>query len=441
MSKKIIVAGLGHGGIVAAAILARNGYDVTVYEQKKEGTLGHDWTDIFAPKSLDFAGIPMPAEDKYEVKENMTFYSPSLRVKLKQDIPADQKEIKMERKDIYAHLISYAVACGVKIEYECAVKAPITLGSRVVGISTDKGDVYADLVIDSCGVNSPVRTNLPQSVPVDKEVGTRDRIYVYRAFYNKASDEPIEDKFKLILFFNNKKGINWVAGEDDYTDVLVGRFEPFGMDEVEETLTELRKTNPRLGTDVVRGGQFVEIPIRQPLSVMVWDGYAVIGDAACMTVPLIGSGMANCFKAGKILADTVMADKNGDYDRYSLWKYQVNYFKAVGSGLAPIAVAKNLLVGLEPDVIDAFFDSGAITAEDINISADFGSISDMLKFDLNDLLTKFKALTKDKELTKKALKCGTQIGAVGSLCLGIPKTYSKDGVAVWAKKYDSIFKN
>ncbi|MCQ2485228.1 MAG: NAD(P)/FAD-dependent oxidoreductase [Clostridia bacterium] len=440
MGNKIIVAGLGHGGIVTAAILAKHGYDVTVYEKKSEGTLGHDWTDIFAPKSLNYAGIPMPESDKYELKEDMVFYSPSLGVRLKQHIPDNEKEIKMERKDIYAHLISYAADCGVRIVYDCAVLGPVMLGNRVAGIKTEKGDFYADLVIDSCGIDSPVRKNLPACVPVDKDVSATDRIYVYRAFYNKASDEPTDDKFKLILFFNNKKGINWVASEDEYTDVLIGRFEPFGMDEVEKTLTELRKTNPRLGTEVVRGGQFVQIPIRQPLSVMVWDGYAVIGDAACMTVPLIGSGMANCFKAGKILAEAIMDDINDEFDRYTLWKYQVNYYKEVGGGLAPIAAAKNLLVGLEPKVIDAFFESGAITEDDINISAEFGDIGDMLKFDTNDLITKVKAVAADKELTKKALKCGAQIGAVGTLCMTMPKSYSRDAVASWAKKYNNIFK-
>ena len=58
MSRKIVVAGLGHGGIAAAASLAKVGYDVTVYEAKKEGTLGYDWTDIFAPDALREAGIP-----------------------------------------------------------------------------------------------------------------------------------------------------------------------------------------------------------------------------------------------------------------------------------------------------------------------------------------------------------------------------------------------
>ena len=63
MSVKIIVAGAGHGGIAAAAILAQNGYDVTVYERGKEGTLGYDWTDIFAPGALKIAGIGMPPEE------------------------------------------------------------------------------------------------------------------------------------------------------------------------------------------------------------------------------------------------------------------------------------------------------------------------------------------------------------------------------------------
>ena len=40
MDRKIIVAGAGHGGIVAAYYLALEGYDVTVYEKGKKGKLG-----------------------------------------------------------------------------------------------------------------------------------------------------------------------------------------------------------------------------------------------------------------------------------------------------------------------------------------------------------------------------------------------------------------
>lgn len=76
MKGKIIIAGMGHGGLAAAAILAKAGYDVTVYEQKSEGTLGYDWTDIFDPKAFAAAGLPMPPKTLYTYKEDMTFLTP-----------------------------------------------------------------------------------------------------------------------------------------------------------------------------------------------------------------------------------------------------------------------------------------------------------------------------------------------------------------------------
>ena len=79
MGKNIVVAGLGHGGIVAAALLAEKGFNVTVYEKNSEGTLGYDWTDMFDPESLEFAGLPMPSEDKFKYKENMTFCGPGCK--------------------------------------------------------------------------------------------------------------------------------------------------------------------------------------------------------------------------------------------------------------------------------------------------------------------------------------------------------------------------
>ena len=170
MGKKIIVAGLGHGGIAAAALIAKAGFDVTVYEKKAEGTLGYDWTDIFAPSARAAAGIDMPPEDKYEFKEDMTFFNPSGTKPLSQHIPKEQLEIKMERKDIYTHLINNALECGVKIEYGCEVKEAIILGNRVVGIKTESGDVYGDLIIDACGMNSPVRRSLPESFGIEKDV-------------------------------------------------------------------------------------------------------------------------------------------------------------------------------------------------------------------------------------------------------------------------------
>ena len=439
MGKKVLVAGCGHGGIAAAAQLAAVGFDVTVYEAKKEGTLGYDWTDIFAPGALTAAGIPLPPISKFTYKEDMTFYGPSENTGLKQHVPSDQLEIKMERSDIYDHLIKHALACGVKIEYECPVNGPIVLGSRVVGISTAKGDFFGDLIIDSCGMNSPVRSNLPDSFGIQKTVSRKEKITIYRAFYNVAEDVNVEAKFKVILFKDGKLGISWVASEEKFTDVLIGRFDDFDYDEVVRFTDVLRESNPRLGTEKLRGGQFVEIPVRQTLSLMVADGYAAIGDSAFMTVPLIGSGIANSLKASKCLADAVIADKKCLFNSATLWPYQYNYYKTLGSGLAPLAAAKSFLLTLTPEEADYAFDSGMITEDNITIGANFTSAT-AVNTNILDVFNKAKLVCKNKALLKKLPGVGADIAKAIGACSMIPRKYNPDRVKTWKNIYEQAFK-
>ena len=439
MGKNIIVAGLGHGGIAVAALLAKAGCDVTVYEKKKEGTLGYDWTDIFAPDALGIAGMDMPDEDKYEYKENMTFFGPTSKKGLQQHVPEDKLEIKMERRDIYDHFIKHALECGVKIVYDCEVEGPIVLGNRVAGIKTEKGDVYGDLVIDACGLNSPVRRNLPESFGIEKDVARNEKITIYRAFYNIGEDVEADAKFKVMLFKGGKMGINWIASEDKYTDLLIGRFEDFDMEEVERFADYLREENPRLGTKRKRGGQFVEIPVRQPLSVMVADGYAAIGDSAFMTVPVIGSGIANSLKAAKILADTVIRDKTNSFSAETLWNYQVNYYKELGAGLAPLACVKLLLLSLTPDEVDYVFENGILTEDMMTIGADFTGLANV-KIDPKDMIGKAKQVCADTELLKKLIALGVRVGKVGAACTMMPKKWNARRVQSWAKVYEYSFK-
>ena len=439
MGKKIIVAGLGHGGIAAAALLAKNGYDVTVFEKKEQGTLGYDWTDIFAPAALRIAQIPMPPRNKYEFKENMTFFSPNAKRGLEQQVPHDELEIKMERKDIYELFINHAVSCGVKIEYGCEVLSPIVEGKRVVGINTSHGEKYADLIIDACGMNSPVRRNLPEELGIENEIARRERITIFRAFFNKATDEEVEAKFRVMLLEGDRLGVSWVASEEEHTDLLIGRFEEFDLDEVNYFADYLHTKCPRLGREIVRGGQFVEIPVRHPLSVMVADGYAAIGDSAFMTVPLIGSGIANSLKAAKMLSDTVINDKDGTYSAASLWNYQVKYYRALGAGLAPLECVKFLLLTLEPEELDYCFNSGMLNEDNITMTANFTALTDLFRFDIPDLLNKGVQVIKKPKLLKKILGCGASIAKVTAACAAMPPVWNEKAVRVWAKAYTKAF--
>ncbi len=439
MNKNIIIAGGGHGGIVAGALLAEKGYNVTVYEKNTRENMGYDWTDIFAPQSLSVAGIPMPDESLYEYKTDMTFYSTNEKNSIRQRVPEDELEIKMERKDIYNHIISFAEERGVKFEFSCSIEKAVSKNGRVVGIKTDKGEFYGDLIIDACGCNSPVRTSLNYGFGIQSEMGPFERFYVYRAFYNKATEKEVEDKYKVCLFPDNILGIGWVATEEEYTDLLIGRFEPFTLEEAEKTAEKFRERNESLGTEIVRGGHFVQIPVRHALSVMVADGYAAIGDSAFMTVPIIGSGIANSFKAAKILADAVAADITGKFTAKTLWKYQYNYYKELGSGLSQLATVKLLLTRLTPAELNYIFENDILTWREMTITANSTSLKSFVHFS-SDMPKRAVAIVKDKVLLKKLLGVAEDIGMVVALCLSMPKAYDKEKVHKWANKYDNIFK-
>lgn len=438
MSKKIIVAGGGHGGIAVASILSRNGFDVTVYEKNSRENMGYDWTDIFDPKALAKAGIPMPDENLFEYKENMTFYSPNEKIPIRQQVPENELEIKMERKDIYNLLIDTAEKNGVKFLYNCNIEGAIIKDNRVVGINTSIGEIYGDLIIDACGCESPVRISLPVEFGIEKHPNKNEKFYVYRAFYNKATEKPVDDKYKVCLLPEGKLGIGWVATEEEYTDLLIGRFEPFDMAEAERTATYFRSKNESLGTEIVRGGQFVEIPVRQSISLMVANGYAAIGDSAFMTVPIIGSGIANALRAAPILANTIMNDRTESYTAEALWQYQYKFYKNLGGGLAPLAAVKLLLTRITPEQLDYIFEKGILTWREMTITADSTSITDFIHPALN-MPKRAVAIVKDVDLLKKIIKVGADIGKIMALCTTLPKEYNKEKVKQWAKSYDKIF--
>lgn len=441
MGRKIIVAGGGHGGITAGMLLAQNGYDVTVYEKNSRENMGHDWTDIFDKKGFTAVGLEMPDKELYKLKHDMTFYGPAMQTALHQNTPIDQLEIQMERRDIYNYIIEHAEKAGVKFVFDCDVKSAILYGNRIVGIKTENGDEFADLIIDACGIDSPVRKSLPGSLGIQRESIEYEQFYVYRAFWNKTAEVPDIDRFKLIMLPENKLGISWVATEDDYTDVLIGRFHEFDMDEVDRSMDVLRSENPSIGTEILRGGKFVKIPVRQPLGVLVADGYAAIGDSAFMTVPIIGSGIANSFKAARILADAVIADTDKAYSAESLWTYQTEFYKQLGSSLAPLACIKLMLARLQGHELDYIFATGILNADDMTIGADSTSLGAMLSgMRLDDIKTKLSGLIHDKTVLKKVVRMGLELVKATAVTSAMPKKYDRMHVLKWVRQYNECFK-
>lgn len=362
---KITVIGAGQGGLYAAALLAKGGADVTVYEKCAEDTLGIDWFDGVEIKLFTDLGLEVPPDSFKGFPAS--FIGPLSDKLLYLWCPADKADWSVNRRSFSKQLVGLAKQSGAKFVFETAVDSLIINKTAVKGVRVAGEDTFCDLVIDSSGVFSPFRASLPKRAHITAQPDTDDIFNVYRGIYSQTPDYPelpANEKFKMYLKYLGKKSISWCGVEPSgELNVLTGMIGGMSADEQAELFTSLKADNPIIGEVKDGRSAFASIPVRAPLSMFCTDGYAAIGDAAFMTIPVMGNGIANSIRAGKILAETVLDSGNASLE--ALWTYQVKYYKQIGAVCFMLDFCKRGLLATNNAEMRAFMESGAVTDDDI----------------------------------------------------------------------------
>lgn len=428
MSKSIIVAGAGHGGLVTAAKLAKKGFDVTVFEKGKKGTLGHDWEDRFnfdnLSNVLEVKELPV---DIWRYRGDCAFVSPSHHTTVKIKYTEETRQKVMWRKPLIDLLTDFAEKCGAVIRYECEILAPIVDGDKVVGVKTADGDVYGDLIVDALGVNSVIRCSLPDSFNIEKQLKRGDAFYAYRAYYDKTPHDELECPFEVYLYHECEQGLSWFCTNEDNVDVLIGRIDKLTDEKVREQLAIFKHNHTWLGDKVLHGGQYGVIPVRRPLPIMVANGYAAIGDSAFMTTPMNGMGIDLSLLAGGMLAEVVVS-ADGDYSVNKLWEYNRRFHVEYGGDTSKNEGLKNALLKLPAVGVDFLFDNAVIQSADLA-----GAGRNM---NLGALLGKFVRGMKNPKYFFAIIK-GLMKGAKAcKLYKKAPAQYEATAVAKWQKSIE-----
>lgn len=436
---EIIIAGAGHGGVVAAVKLAEAGHKVTVFEKEPKNLLGLPQSDIVEKAAFDYAEIPLPPDAK-PVRNQMTF------VPLGDDVsritlPASEREsVSVDRKKLISHLLSCAENAGAEIVYGTEITAPVVLGNRVCGIKTNNGDFYGDLVIDSCGVFSPVRSALPEYMCVNRKIGKYDVLHTYRAYFDKKPDVPDpETTYNVYLRDDGTVGFSWLVTEKDRVDALVGRFHSIDDAEALHVLRKIHNENPHMGTELVNGGSFKCIPVCQPLAVLVANGYAAVGDSAFMTYSAKGSGIAYSLRAGTMLADCVLNDTRGFYDAEHLWEYQKRFFKEIGFSACRIAVAKNLLHYMTAAQLSDLLKQNIITTEEVAKVMEEKVDAILNAKGFSTVKEKVRLIRDNPILKEMITNVAVWIGRFTVTESSFPNKYDEEDVEKWNERYNSFF--
>lgn len=366
---RFIVAGAGHGGLAAAALLAEKGHSVLIIEKNAEDALGHDWEDRFTFSLLEKAAGIREADlpgDIWRYRGDCAFVSPAKRKKVIIRYTDENRQRIMKRKPLIKLLIGNAKKHGAEFLFETAVTGPVTENGRVVGVTTDKGEFRGDCVIDAAGAFSPVRSGLPESFGIEKSPRYGDLFYAYRAYFNKKDGFAQPDvPFEVYLYHVGEQGLSWCCTNGDSVDILIGRIYELTPEKVAEQLALFRKEHPWIGEEIVNGGQYGVIPVRRPLTLMVADGYAAAGDAAFMTTPMNGMGIDLSLNAGLLLAETLLNDKTGKYTAQTLWEYNRRFHILYGGDTAKNEGLKNALLTLPGEGVDFLFENDVIQSSDL----------------------------------------------------------------------------
>ncbi len=442
--QKIIVAGAGMGGMVAAEKLAKLGFDVTVYEKAASvDEMRYDWHDDVNPSIFRRLGLKMP-EGSFK-KKSWTFVSPHGAVvrEFRQD--ENNADYSVERRPLNRMLYERAAAAGAKFVFGATVQRAVIGKGAVTGVVADGKEHEAALVVDSLGVDSPVRKDLPVEFGVSQY--RENEIFVaYRAFYEKVADAPAPKYTnKVYLKHMGEPGISWVIQDNDpsLVNVLVGRVGSLSTYDLERALNDLRKTNPTIGEKVVRGGEMCVIPVRYPATRMIARGYAAVGDSAFMTIPMLGSGIASGMLAGNLLAETVGENMSRGvkpedmFSKSKLWKYQVKCYREFGAVHCAVDVLKRGVLGFPDDMLDWMLGSEVLTNDEIGCLAAgkvlrVGFKEAIRKINVTEY-SRMRTLIKVNNLLQKSLMAYR-------LARNIPRNYDSSICATWERQMKRYYK-
>ncbi len=440
---KIIIAGAGIGGMAAAAELGRMGFDVTVYERSQSlDQMRYDWHDDVNPDIFKRLGIPIPAE--HFKKKSWTFVAPFEAVTREFHQDERHPDFSIERRPLNRVLYERAEPYA-QFVFGAEVTGAVLAPGRVAGVIANGERVYADLVLDSLGVDSPLKASLPASFGITRH--REEEIFtVYRAFHRKNPDAPAPRYTnKAYLKHLGENGISWAIQDHDpdLVDVLVGRLGGMSRTVLDHALADLKRTDPTIGDEVVRGGILCRIPVRYPAVRMVANGYAAIGDSAYMTIPMLGSGIASSLLAASLLAQTIRdAQARGVtgaalFDAATLWGYQTAVYRAFGAEHCGIDVLKRGVLRMENEVLSWMLGSDLLTNEELGKLAGGG----LLKVGPAEALRKVRVagvsrlgvLLGVNNLLQKSL-------LAAAVAAGIPRAYDLKKIARWASLLEKLYR-
>lgn len=369
----VVIVGLGVAGAYAAYKLSRSGLKVLAVDVKPYERLGDKpCGDAIGKHHLDSLGLDLTPEIIEGHVRGIDIFSPNEMTRFR--VLGDGYEV--DRIGLVKYLLRRAMNSGLEIMTKTAAVSPIIRENHVRGVVLLKDgksiEVNAKVVIDASGNVRAIARRLPQEWPVSEELDPRDANIAYREVRKLSSkiDEP-----EILRIYLSKRvapgGYWWLfpySLRDGYVNVGLGVQGGRGYPHPRELLyTYVLKRDIFKNSELEEAGGAV-VPTRGPLNSLVWNGVAVVGDAAYTVNPVHGGGKGSAMISSSCVSDAILeAVETGRFDAEGLWKANICYMNSYGIKQAVLNVFRLFLQELPDEDIDFGMSRKIIREEDLNV--------------------------------------------------------------------------
>ena len=370
----VVIAGAGIAGASAAYFLRNSGFKVLLLDIKPFDRVGDKACgDAIGKHHIDELKVPAPEGKELDgLVRGIDVYSPYEDVRYR--VLGDGFEIN--RIAYTQKFISEAVKGGVEFRERVKVLKPIINNGRVSGVvikdSEGVKEVRSKIVIDATGVARVLARQCPSEWPVSEGLDPKDANIAYREV--RKLREPIDEPEILRIYVSNKVapgGYWWFfpySLKEGYVNVGLGVQGGVGNPHPK---TQLYKYV--LSRDVFKDSELIEgggapVPTRRPLPSLVWNGFAVIGDAAYCVNPIHGGGKGSAMLSAFCVAEAIIeALGDGDCTARKLWVANKCYMERYGAKQAALDVFRMFLQQLSDEDLEYGMRRKIIKEEDLNV--------------------------------------------------------------------------
>jgi geranylgeranyl reductase family protein len=439
----VIVVGAGTAGCLAAKTIGEQGLNACLVERKNRKEIGEKICgDALGEHHLRTIGLENPPGNEFEQRiEGVEIHSPDLETVFTIAYE-DYVGYMLNRRLFGQWLLTKALNAGANLLDSTNCLKPMIKGDSVTGVKLKNMKTGATvnlrgkIVLDASGFTGVIRRNLPEKMGIEKQIVPNDVEACYREIRQLKGETERTNYCKI--FLNQKVapgGYTWIfpkAGAK--VNAGLGVCMKDGFPNPQKQFREHVLTQPMFdGSLLLKAGSWYD-PTRKPLSNMVGDGVAILGDAASLVNPIHGGGIGPSMLSGYLAGKTAVdALEKGNVNKTSLWSYNRKYMELYGAKQAGLDAFRMLLLSSDDEDLNYGMKHELLKEQDI-LKAGLG---EEFRFKITDSAKRvFKGLRKLRFLNKLRLTVNL-MKQIKTHYIDYPETIEE--YDPWKKAADTLF--